>query len=120
MPSLPLVPDLRLGTHVLPQLRCARIRSIPHSELRIESVPPGLLKLSRARLLEPDNRDPGRPVVWSQPALRIDLSLLGKITRLFVRSYRWNEGCRGRLNAPPRVSVLKASKLVGSIGIEYL
>jgi hypothetical protein len=25
-------------------------------------------EISRARLLEPDNRDPGRPVVWSHPA----------------------------------------------------
>ncbi len=31
-------------------------------------TPEKYTELSRARLLEPDNRDPGRPVVWSHPA----------------------------------------------------
>ena len=30
--------------------------------------PLGYEEISRAPLLEPDNRDPGRPVVWSHPA----------------------------------------------------
>jgi hypothetical protein len=31
-------------------------------------TPRGYEELSRARILEPVNRDPGRPVVWSHPA----------------------------------------------------
>jgi hypothetical protein len=30
--------------------------------------PKGYEELSRAHVIEPDNRDPGRPVVWSHPA----------------------------------------------------
>jgi len=40
-----------------------------HGELIIAKLSPaGYEEISRARILEPTNRDPGRPVVWSHPA----------------------------------------------------
>jgi hypothetical protein len=40
-----------------------------HGDLILANLSPdGYAEISRARLLEPVNRDAGRPVVWSHPA----------------------------------------------------